>query len=108
MRDLILFRNGGGRKGTFFLILICSGFCLAGLCIGNLNAIAMLPMAHIAGLAASTISATSTSLGALLAAPATLMFDGTALPATLGVFLSAGLAWWLATGLSEIAEDVPI
>lgn len=89
---------------ALFLALICAGFSLAGLCIGNLNAIAMQPMGHIAGLAASAISAISTSLGALLASLSTLFFDGTALPATLGILISATIARLLAEKLSEEAE----
>ena len=100
--------DGSGDVTFFlFLILLCAGFSLAGLCIGNLNAIAMQPLGHIAGLAASTISALSTSLGALLAAPATVFFDGTALPAAIGLLISTIVALIVAQGLAE-TEDVPI
>ncbi|WP_299686773.1 multidrug effflux MFS transporter [uncultured Tateyamaria sp.] len=52
----------------------------AGLTVANLNAIAMEPMGHIAGMAASVIGALSTVLGALIASPVGLLFDGTPLP----------------------------
>ena len=48
-----------------------------GLTVANLNAIAMEPMGHIAGMAASVIGAVSTVLGAALASPVGLLFDGT-------------------------------
>ncbi|WP_299612473.1 multidrug effflux MFS transporter [uncultured Tateyamaria sp.] len=51
-----------------------------GLTVANLNAIAMEPMGHIAGTAASVIGAVSTVLGAALASPVGLMFDGTPMP----------------------------
>ncbi|MEP5630687.1 MAG: multidrug effflux MFS transporter [Tateyamaria sp.] len=51
-----------------------------GLTVANLNAIAMEPMGHIAGMAASVIGAVSTILGAALASPIGLFFDGTPMP----------------------------
>nr|WP_299280879.1 multidrug effflux MFS transporter [uncultured Tateyamaria sp.] len=48
-----------------------------GLTVANLNAIAMEPMGHIAGMAASVIGAVSTVLGAALASPIGMLFDGT-------------------------------
>ena len=62
----------------------------------------MQPLGHVAGLAASTVSAISTSLGAMVAAPATLFFDGTPYPATLGVILATGLALLVSIRLREI------
>ena len=49
-----------------------------GLTVANLNAIAMEPMGHIAGMAASVIGAVSTVLGAALRlAHRSMLFDGT-------------------------------
>ncbi len=59
----------------------------AGLTVANLNAIAMEPMGHIAGMAASVIGAVSTVLGALIASPVGLLFDGTPLPLVLLILL---------------------
>jgi DHA1 family bicyclomycin/chloramphenicol resistance-like MFS transporter len=55
-------------------------FSMAGLTVGNLNAIAMEPMGHIAGMAASVIGSISTVIGASIASPMSLLFDGTPLP----------------------------
>ncbi|MEM8655216.1 MAG: multidrug effflux MFS transporter [Pseudomonadota bacterium] len=63
-----------------------------GLTVANLNAIAMEPMGHIAGMAASVIGAVSTVLGAALASPVGLLFDGTPLPLVATVLLACIVA----------------
>jgi len=68
-------------------------FFLLGLCLANLNALALEPMGHIAGLASSVIGAASTLLCTLLAIPVGQHFDGTGIPLILGVALYAGLAF---------------
>lgn len=70
-------------------------FFQAGLTIGNLNAIAMEPMGHIAGMAASVIGAVSTILAALIASPLGLIFDGTLRPLLMPVFIMAIIAQFL-------------
>lgn len=65
---------------------------MMGLCLGNLNAVAMEDLGHIAGFAASVISAISTMASVLLAVPVGLAFNGTALPLMTGVVLFATLA----------------
>lgn len=67
----------GGLSFPIFVLWQVSIFFMAGLVLGNLNALAMEPMGHIAGMAASVIGAVATVSGALLAAPMGLMFDGT-------------------------------
>lgn len=67
-------------------------FFQAGLTIGNLNAIAMEPMGHIAGMAASIIGAFATILAALIASPIGLLFDGTIVPLVGAVFVLASAA----------------
>ncbi|MGB3245511.1 MAG: MFS transporter [Sulfitobacter sp.] len=63
-----------------FVIWQITLFLQAGLTLGNLNAIAMEPMGHIAGMAASIIGGISTVFAALIAAPIALVFDGTVTP----------------------------
>src|SRR5690606_16511578 len=67
-------------------------FFMAGLTIGNLNALALEPMGHIAGTAASVVTALATVLSVLVAAPIGLAFDGTPLPLMIGVFVCSALA----------------
>ena len=60
-------------------------FAVMGLTLGNLSALAMEPLGHIAGLAASVTSAIATIASVALAVPVGLMFDGTQGPLLLGV-----------------------
>ena len=92
-----------GWTFTAFVVWQVSTFAMAGLCIGNLNALAMQPMGHIAGMASSIISAVATILAVCVAAPIGLAFDGTPVPLFTGVAISAGLALLLARGLRETA-----
>ncbi|MEM7641029.1 MAG: multidrug effflux MFS transporter [Pseudomonadota bacterium] len=84
-----------------FVVWQVGSFALAGLTIGNLNAIAMQPMGHIAGMASSVISSISTVLAVAVAAPIGLAFDGTPVPLMGGIVLAAAVALWLAAGLRE-------
>ncbi|MEP2031233.1 MAG: multidrug effflux MFS transporter [Paracoccaceae bacterium] len=70
-------------------------FFMMGMTIGNLNAIAMEPMGHIAGMAASVMGAVSTVLSAAIAVPLGLAFDGTPLPLAIGIFVLASVAFGL-------------
>ncbi|WP_417816936.1 multidrug effflux MFS transporter [Tritonibacter scottomollicae] len=70
-----------------------SVFFMVGLTLGNLNAIAMEPMGHIAGMAASVMGAISTVAAAFIAAPVGLLFDGTIVPMVGGVLTAAILAF---------------
>jgi DHA1 family bicyclomycin/chloramphenicol resistance-like MFS transporter len=64
---------------------IASVFFMVGITVGNINAIALEPMGHVAGMAASVTAAVSTVVGALLAIPIGLAFDGTPTPLALGI-----------------------
>ena len=72
-----------------FVIWQVSLFLQAGLTLGNLNAIGMEPMGHIAGMAASIIGGVSTILASLIAAPVALIFDGTLTPLLVFVLVLA-------------------
>ncbi|MEM7520258.1 MAG: multidrug effflux MFS transporter [Pseudomonadota bacterium] len=77
-----------------FLVWQTFLFAQAGLTLGNLNAIAMEPMGHIAGMAASVVSAVSTVLAACIASPVGFLFNGTITPLISAVLVMAliGLA----------------
>ncbi len=77
-----------------FVAWLVTMFSLLGLTIGNINAVAMEPVGHVAGLAASIIGAVSTVLAVAIAAPLGLAFDGTTRPLAIGVLalLIASLA----------------
>ncbi len=60
-----------------YIVWMVSVFFMIGLTIGNLNALAMEPMGHLAGMAASVIGAISTIAGGFLAMLIVPIFDGT-------------------------------
>ncbi len=68
-------------------------FFMLGLCLANLNALALEPMGHIAGLASAIIGSISTLLCTLLAIPVGQLFNGTGIPLFLGIALYAGLGF---------------
>nr|WP_137112328.1 multidrug effflux MFS transporter [Rhodobacter sp. SY28-1] len=73
-------------------MLWCIGlFSMMGLTMGNLNALAMEPVGHIAGLAASVISSLATVGSVLLAIPIGLAFNGSSTPLILGVTVLTAL-----------------
>lgn len=75
----------------------CIGlFAMMGLTMGNLNALAMEPVGHIAGLAASVISSLATVGSVILAIPIGLAFNGTSTPLLAGVFVLISLSLILA------------
>ncbi len=75
-----------------YVVWVICLFAMAGMTVGNLNAIAMEPMGSIAGLAASVILALPTIASTAIAAPLGLAFDGTPGPLALGSFVCVGLA----------------
>jgi DHA1 family bicyclomycin/chloramphenicol resistance-like MFS transporter len=95
----------GIRFFAVFLIWQQIQFFQAGLTLGNLNALAMEPMGHIAGMAASVIGAVSTVIAVLLAIPVGLAFDGTPLPLAVAILVYAGMAFWLMQPL--LTEEAP-
>lgn len=87
-----------------YVLWVTSNFFQAGLTIGNLNALGMEEMGHIAGMAASIIAAVATIGAVLIAAPIALQFDGTPLPMAVGTLICACLALWLTTLIKRPGE----
>ena len=85
---------------AFFLWCV-SVFFMAGVTFGNLNALALQYMGHIAGMAASIVAAISTVLATLIAAPVGLLYDGTAIPVIAATLICSGLAWFLMRFLTD-------
>jgi DHA1 family bicyclomycin/chloramphenicol resistance-like MFS transporter len=65
-----------------------------GLMFGNLNALAMEPMGHIAGIASAVIGATSSLISLSLGTAIGQAYDGTLMPVTAG-FLGLNIVSWL-------------
>jgi MFS transporter, DHA1 family, multidrug resistance protein len=92
---LVLMASGilGANLSFALQMLWCIGlFAMMGLTMGNLNALAMEPVGHIAGLAASVISSLATVGSVALAIPVGLAFDGTSTPLLIGVVVLTCLA----------------
>ena len=89
--------------GTY-VFWVTSNFFQAGLTIGNLNALAMEEMGHIAGMAASIIAAVATIGAVIIAAPIALAFNGTRMPMAIGTLICASVALWLTTLIKRPGE----
>ena len=63
-----------------YLVWMTSVFFMTSLTLGNLNALALEPLGHIAGMAASVNGCIATVVSVVIAAPIGLMFDGTPVP----------------------------
>jgi len=84
-----------GLQFPAFFLWCVSVFFMAGVTFGNLNALALQYVGHIAGMAASIVAAISTVAATLIAAPVGLLYDGTAVPVVAATLICSGLAWFL-------------
>ncbi|WDA11760.1 multidrug effflux MFS transporter [Paracoccus marcusii] len=90
-----------GLEFPVFFFWAVSVFFMAGVTFGNLNALALQRMGHIAGMAASIVAAISTLAAVLIAAPVGLLYNGTATPAITATLICSGLAWVLMRRLND-------
>ena len=78
-----------------YVVWMVSLFAVAGLTLGNLNALALEPVGHIAGMAASVTGSIATVLAVGIAVPLGLAFDGTPVPLAIGVAVLTTVAFGL-------------
>lgn len=90
---LMIQYSGIAVQFWMFMLYACVLFSLFGCLFGNLNAIAMEPMGHIAGMASAIIGACSSILSLILATIIGQSYDGTLIPMTWGFALLCGLAF---------------
>jgi len=109
---VMLLASGAGTDATWYFALFvvwqASVFFIVGTTLGNLNAIAMEPMGHIAGMAASVIGAIATVASAALATPIGLLFNGSILPLPGGIFVFSGAALLLMLRMGRIESRLPV
>lgn len=74
-----------------FVLWSVTVFMMVGMTLGNLNALALEPLGHIAGMAASVAGSVSTVLAVGLAVPLGLAFDGTPVPLATGILVLVAL-----------------
>ncbi len=92
-----------------FLLSLTLIFAAVALLFGNLNALAMQPLGHVAGVGAALIAAISTLVSVPVGALIAYRFDGT-LYALMGSFAAFGVGtsvamWWAAGGRRAGARD---
>lgn len=88
---VVLALTTGGRPPLFaFLMGLAAMFGCHALLIPNMNSIALVPMAEVAGTASSLMGASQLGIGAVLATLLDRAYDGTVTPLSLG-FLGYGL-----------------
>lgn len=77
---------------ALFFAFMTTAFLAIGLTFGNLNALAMQPLGHMAGIGASTVQAISTVAAVIIAVPISLAYDGTQFALVGGVILCSACA----------------
>ncbi|WP_146345409.1 multidrug effflux MFS transporter [Falsiphaeobacter marinintestinus] len=91
-----------------FVVWQTSVFFIAGTTMGNLNAMAMEPMGHIAGTAASVIGAVATVGAILIAAPVGLLFNGSLLPLGFGILIMSCIGYGLMRHMARVEDRLPV
>ncbi len=107
MLGLALTLPSGGFLFYAFVIWQTSVFFQAGMTLGNLNAMALEPLGHMAGTAASVMGAISTVFGAALAVPVGLAFNGTPVPLALGIGAEAAIGFGLMLWMKRLEAMQP-
>ena len=93
-----------GVEFAVYVIWQTTVFLQTALTLGNLNALAMEPLGHIAGMASSITTGLATVGSVVLTVPVGLAFDGTAVPLVLGVLVCAALGRLLMRRLDTIGQ----
>jgi MFS transporter, DHA1 family, multidrug resistance protein len=95
---------------TLMTYLMVSFFGI-GLLFGNLNALAMQPLGHIAGTGAAVVGATSMLISLAFGTWIGQSYNGTVLPLVIGFAVLSGcaivIAWWAEAG-SQRSQDAPM
>ncbi|WDP90366.1 MAG: multidrug effflux MFS transporter [Desulfobacter sp.] len=89
---LSLYMDGQPPLGVMVGFFALSFFCL-GILFGNLNAVAMDPLGHIAGIGASVIGSLTSLISSPLSAFIGGYYDGTTIPLALGFVTLGGLTY---------------
>jgi len=97
---------GGHPPLWLFMVMCAILFFSFGLLFGNLNAIAMEPLGHIAGTASSVIGSISTLLASVLGTIIGQLYNDSLWPLAAGFFCMSTLSFWLAR-LVHVEADQP-
>ena len=96
---LIVLGFEGHPPFELLLLYLMVGFFPVGVLFGNINALAMQPLGHIAGMAAAVIGSITTFISLFLGSAIGQAYDGTVVPLTAGFavlgVLSLGICLWV-------------
>ncbi|MEO0655227.1 MAG: multidrug effflux MFS transporter [Pseudomonadota bacterium] len=98
-------RITGDAQFYIYVVWTTGVFLMAGLTIGNLNALAMAPMGHLAGMTASIVGSVATVCAVIIAVPIGLAFDGTPRALVLGVLICALVGFLITRLLDDVTPD---
>lgn len=102
--------NGGAVPLPVFVgFMSVVSFCM-GMCFGNLNALAMVPMGHLAGIASAVIGAASLVVALFVGNSIGQLFSDNLYPLSIGFFLTALVSLALiffAEAKPEAAQEIP-
>jgi DHA1 family bicyclomycin/chloramphenicol resistance-like MFS transporter len=101
----VLLLSPPGAGFVIYLLWTTVTFSNAAFTIGNLNALALEPMGHIAGTASSLMGSLATVGGAVGGALIGQLYNGTAVPVTFCVALTLGLAAIIMRSMPREAVD---
>ena len=102
---LLAWRAGGVPPLAQFMACMAAAFFCVGILFGNLNALAMRPLGHIAGIGAAVVGALSTALAIPLGALLGRAYDGTVLALLAGFAIFAGAALLVMLAVERSARD---
>ena len=100
------FAFGGLPPLWLFMAYLLAVFLCIGLLFGNLNALAMEPLGHIAGVGAAVVASLATFISVPLGALVGQSFDGT-IYAQIGAFAVFGVGTYAAMRWAEGGESAP-
>ncbi|MFT3689211.1 multidrug effflux MFS transporter [Paenirhodobacter sp.] len=83
----------GPQALPILFLWVVSVFFIAGITFGNINAMAMQGMGHLAGMTASVLTAFSTVGAVLIGGPIGQMFTGSPLPLVVTTLICSAIAW---------------
>jgi DHA1 family bicyclomycin/chloramphenicol resistance-like MFS transporter len=78
--SLFAFIVGGQPSLAFFMVYLMASFFCVGILFGNLNALAMEPLGHIAGVGAAVVGSLSTFIAVPIGTVIGQGYNGTVLP----------------------------
>lgn len=100
---LLAWYHGGHPQLNWLMLYLLLLFFCFGILFGNLNAMAMEPLGHIAGLGSAVVGSLATFVSSLFGILISSAYDGTVLPLVLGFAVlglgSLGIMHWTESGL---------